>query len=128
MKAAASSVALARTRGHRRCPAHADGLGPADRGEGGHYLVGVKDNQPRLHAAVAAYVSDAQTTARSATTVDRRRGRTEIRLRHASTRLSAYLRRYFGFPRLGQVKGPRSRVRCATARARTRRAATSSPV
>jgi hypothetical protein len=35
--------------------------------------------------------------------VERRRGRTEIRLLHASTRLTTYLRRYFGFPRLGQV-------------------------
>jgi predicted transposase YbfD/YdcC len=70
---------------------------------GGHYLFWVKDNQPRLHAEVAAYFTDAQATARSATTVDRRRGRTEIRMLHASTRLSAYLTRYFGFPRLGQV-------------------------
>jgi predicted transposase YbfD/YdcC len=71
--------------------------------KGGHYLFCVKDNQPRLHAELAAYFTDAQATARSATTVDQRRGRTELRTVHASTRLTAYLTRYFGFPRLGQV-------------------------
>lgn len=58
----------------------------------------LRDTPPRLHAAVAAYVSDAQATVRSATTVERRRGRTEIRTVHASPRLSASLTRYFGFP------------------------------
>jgi predicted transposase YbfD/YdcC len=84
---------------------------------GGHDLFCVKDNQPRLHAEVAAYfcdACDAQATARSATTVDRRRGRTERRSArctpHAYTRLTADLTRYFGFPRLGPN---RARTRAA---------------
>lgn len=70
---------------------------------GGDYLLCVKGNQGRLYEELAAYFADPQATARSATTLDRRRGRTETRTLHASTRLSAYLTRYFAFPRLGQV-------------------------
>jgi len=70
---------------------------------GGAYLLIVKDNHPRLRAELAAYFSDPQATARSATTLDRRRGRTETRTLHVTTRLTTYLARYFAFPRLGQV-------------------------
>lgn len=70
---------------------------------GGHYLLVVKDNQERLHAELAAYFTDPRATARSAETIDRRRGRVETRTLHASARLSAYLMTYFAFPRLGQV-------------------------
>jgi predicted transposase YbfD/YdcC len=67
------------------------------------YLFTVKDNQPRLRAALAAYFTDQQATARLATTVDRRRGRTETRTLLASTRLNAYLRAYFPFPGIAQI-------------------------
>jgi predicted transposase YbfD/YdcC len=70
---------------------------------GGAYLLGVKGNQPRLYEEIAFYFADPHATARQATTVARRRGRTETRTLHVTTRLNAYLRRYFGFPRLGQV-------------------------
>lgn len=70
---------------------------------GGDYLLCVKGNQGRLYEELVAYFDDPQATARSATTIDRRRGRTETRTLHASTRLNAYLTRYFAFPRLGQV-------------------------
>src|SRR5256885_15473032 len=53
------------------------------------YLLTVKDNQPRLRAERAAYFTDQQATARLATTVERRRGRTETRTLLASTRLNA---------------------------------------
>ena len=67
------------------------------------YLLTVKDNQPRLRAELAAYFADRQATARVATTVDRRRGRTETRTVQASTRLNAYLRAYFPFPGIAQI-------------------------
>jgi predicted transposase YbfD/YdcC len=67
------------------------------------YLLTVKDNQPRLRAELAAYFTDQQATARMATTVDRRRGRTETRTLRASTRLNAYLRAYFPFPGIAQI-------------------------
>jgi predicted transposase YbfD/YdcC len=70
---------------------------------GGDYLLCVKGNQGRLYEELAAYFADPHATARSATTTDRRRGRTETRTLHASTRLNAYLTDYFAFPRLGQV-------------------------
>jgi len=70
---------------------------------GGTYLLTVKDNQPRLHAALAASVADAQATRRTAQTIDRHRGRTETRTLSASTRLNAYLRAYFPFPCIAQI-------------------------
>jgi len=70
---------------------------------GGHYLLVVKDNQERLHADLVAYFADPHATARSAHTVDRRRGRVETRIVHASARLSTYLMTYFAFPQLHQV-------------------------
>lgn len=66
------------------------------------YLFTVKDNQPRRRAELAAYCADRQATARVASTVDRRRGRTETRPLRASTRLNAYLRAYFPFPGIAQ--------------------------
>jgi predicted transposase YbfD/YdcC len=71
--------------------------------KGGAYLFTVKDNQPRLHAELAAYFADPQATMRTAQTIDRRRGRTETRTLAASTRLNAYLRAYFPFPRIAQI-------------------------
>jgi predicted transposase YbfD/YdcC len=62
------------------------------------YLLTLKDNQPRLRAELAASFTDQQATARMATTVDRRRGRTETRTLLASTRLNAYRRASFPFP------------------------------
>jgi predicted transposase YbfD/YdcC len=70
---------------------------------GAAYLFTVKDNQPRLHAELAAYFADPQATARTAQTIDRRRGRTETRTLAASTRLNAYLRTYFAFPGIAQI-------------------------
>lgn len=67
------------------------------------YLLVVKDNQPRLHAELEAYFADPRATARSATTTDRCRGRTETRTLHATTRLSAYRAEYFPVPRIAQV-------------------------
>lgn len=70
---------------------------------GGAYLLTVKDNQPRLQAELAAYFADPHATMRTAQTIDRRRGRTETRTLSASTRLNAYLRTYFPFPRIAQI-------------------------
>jgi len=70
---------------------------------GGAYLFTVKDNQPRLHAELAAYFGDPHATRRTAQTIDRRRGRTATRTLAASTRLTDYLRTYVPFPRIAQV-------------------------
>ncbi len=71
--------------------------------QGGAYLFTVKDNQPRLHAELAAYFADPHATARTAQTIDRRRGRAETRTLAVSTRLNAYLRTYFPFPGIAQI-------------------------
>lgn len=70
---------------------------------GATYLFTLKDNQPRLHAEVAAYFADPRATMRTAQTIDRRRGRTETRTLCASTRLNDYLRTYFPFPGIAQI-------------------------
>jgi predicted transposase YbfD/YdcC len=70
---------------------------------GGAYVLTVKDNQPRLHAELAAYFADPRATMRTAQTIDRRRGRTETRTLCASTRLNDYLRAYFPFPGIAQI-------------------------
>jgi len=67
------------------------------------YLLVVKANQPTLYAECAAYFSDATARVGRATTVDRRRGRTETRTLYVTTRLSAHLTRYSRFPRIRQV-------------------------
>jgi predicted transposase YbfD/YdcC len=84
------------------------------------YLLTVKDNQPRLRAELVAYFADQQATARLASTVDRRRGRTETRTLLASTRLNAYLRAYFPFPGIAQIAQLTRTVRTgATTRSET---------
>src|SRR5438105_1906733 len=70
---------------------------------GAAYLFTVKDNQLRLHAELAAYCADPHATARTAQSIDRRRGRTKTRTLAASTRLNAYLRAYFPFPGSAQI-------------------------
>jgi predicted transposase YbfD/YdcC len=70
---------------------------------GASYILCVKGNQPRLYAELACYFDDPRATAVSATTIDRRRGRTDTRTLHVTTRLSAYLARYCAFPCLRQV-------------------------
>lgn len=67
------------------------------------YLLVVKGNQPTLYAECAAYFSDATARVGRATTVDRRRGRTETRTLYATTHLNAHLMRYSALPRLRQV-------------------------
>lgn len=67
------------------------------------YLLVVKANQPTLYAECAAYFSDPTARVDRATTVDRRRGRSETRTLYATTRLNAHLTRYSRFPRIRQV-------------------------
>lgn len=67
------------------------------------YLLVVKGNQPTLYAECAAYFSDPQARVRRATTVDRRRGRTETRTLYVTGRLSAHLRRHSSLPHIQQV-------------------------
>lgn len=78
-------------------------LAPCIRACGGHYLFTVKDDQPRLRAALVAYFNDPRATARTAQTYDHRRGQDETRTLHASSSLNAYLRRYVPFPHLAQI-------------------------
>jgi predicted transposase YbfD/YdcC len=67
------------------------------------YLLVVKGNQPTLYAECAAYFSDPTARVGRATTVDRRRGRTETRTLYATTHLNAHLTRYSAFPRIAQL-------------------------
>ena len=55
---------------------------------GASYILCVKGNQPRLYAELACYFDEPQATAVSATTIDRRRGRTETRTLHVRARLT----------------------------------------
>lgn len=67
------------------------------------YLLVVKGNQPTLYAECAAYFSTPTARVRRATTVDRRRGRTETRTLYATTRLNAHLTHYASLPHIRQV-------------------------
>jgi len=67
------------------------------------YLLVVKGNQPTLYAECAAYFSDPTARVGRATTLDRRRGRSETRTLYTTTRLNAHLRRYTAVPHIRQV-------------------------
>jgi len=67
------------------------------------YLLVVKGNQPTLYAECAAYFSDPTARVGRATTVDRRRGRTETRTLYVTTCLNTHLRRYATVPHMRQV-------------------------
>jgi predicted transposase YbfD/YdcC len=69
----------------------------------GDYLLVVKRNQETLYTECAAYFSDPTARVRRATTIDRRRGRTETRTLYTTTHLNAHLTRYSRFPGIGQV-------------------------
>ncbi len=57
----------------------------------GDSLLTVKGNQPTLYADLATYFADPQARYLQAETVDRRRGRTEVRTLKVSTEMNAYL-------------------------------------
>ena len=71
--------------------------------QGADYLLVVKANQPTLYAECAAYFSDARARVGRATTIDRRRGRTETRTLYVTTHLNAHLMRYSAVPHIRQV-------------------------
>jgi predicted transposase YbfD/YdcC len=64
-------------------------------------LVTVKGNQPTLYADLATYVADPDAQYEQAETIDRRRGRTEVRSIKVSTEMNAYLAATW--PHVGQV-------------------------
>jgi predicted transposase YbfD/YdcC len=69
--------------------------------QGGDYLLCVKGNQPTLYADIAlAFADPATACSRPTTTLDRRRGRTEVRSLRTTTDLNAYLS---VLPDIGQV-------------------------
>lgn len=57
----------------------------------------VKGNQPTLYADLATYFADPQARYLQAETVDRRRGRVEVRTIKVSTEMNAYLAPYWPF-------------------------------
>jgi predicted transposase YbfD/YdcC len=69
--------------------------------QGGDYLLRVKGNQPTLCDDIAlAFVDPATPTSKLTTTIDRRRGRTDMRSLRTTTALNAYLT---SMPGVGQV-------------------------
>lgn len=58
---------------------------------GGHYLLPVKGNTPRLHTDLENYFSDPTGTWEEATTRDRHRGRTEARRLRVTSELAGHL-------------------------------------
>lgn len=64
-------------------------------------LLTVKGNQPTLYADLATYFADPDAQYQPAETIDRRRGRTEVRSIKVSTEMNAYLAA--SWPHLGQV-------------------------
>jgi len=73
-------------------------------------LLVVKRNQPTLSDECAAFFSDPTARGGRATTLDRRRGRTETRTLYGTTQLNAHLMRYSAFPHIRQVACLRSVV------------------
>ena len=69
--------------------------------QGGDYLLCVKGNQPTLYDDIAlAFADPAMRCSRSTSTIDRRRGRTEVRRLRTTTDLNRYLT---SMPQVGQV-------------------------
>lgn len=58
---------------------------------GAHTVLTVKGNQPTLDADLATYFADPQARSLHAETVDRRRGRTEVRRINGRTEMNSYL-------------------------------------
>lgn len=81
------------------CAQTAQGIGAQE----ADYLLVVKGNQPTLYAECAAYFSDPTARVGRATTVDRRRGRTETRTLYVTVCLNAHLTRYASVPHIRQV-------------------------
>lgn len=77
-------------------PPFAQGL----RDAGAHYLLCVKGNQTALHADLIDYFADPAAQCTTATTVERRKGRTERRTIRVSTELVPHIER---FPAVAQV-------------------------
>lgn len=75
----------------------------AIRAQGGHVVLTVKDNQPTLAADLAALFTDPLTRVQQAQTVDRHRGRSEIRRIWVSPDLTAYLATQSPWPEIAQV-------------------------
>ncbi len=80
---------------------------------GGEVVLTVKDNQPTLAADLALFFADLPTPARHAQTVDRRRGRQEIRDLWVSSDLATYLATHSRWPGIAQVGCLRRRVTVA---------------
>jgi predicted transposase YbfD/YdcC len=68
--------------------------------QGAHYLLGIKENQPRLYADLVAYFADPDAETTQARTRDRQHGRIEARTLRTSTELAAYLT---SFPAVAQA-------------------------
>ncbi|MGH2345701.1 MAG: ISAs1 family transposase [Chloroflexota bacterium] len=69
--------------------------------QGGDYLLCVKGNQPTLYTDIAlAFADPATPCSPSTSTIDRRRGRTEVRCLRITTALNSHLT---ALPRVGQV-------------------------
>jgi predicted transposase YbfD/YdcC len=69
--------------------------------QGGDYLLCVKGNQPTLYGDIAlAFADPATRCSQPVSTIDRRRGRTEVRSLRTTTGLNAYLTT---LPQVGQV-------------------------
>jgi predicted transposase YbfD/YdcC len=79
--------------------------------QGGEYLLCVKGNQPTLYDDIAlAFADPATPTSKRSVTIDRRRGRTEVRSLRTTTALNSYLTTW---PQVGQVAALTRIVRSA---------------
>lgn len=83
----------------------------AIRAQGGEVLLTVKDNQPTLAADLALLFADPRTATTQAQTLDRHRGRHEVRQIRVSSDLTAYLAACSPWPDIAQVA---QLTRCVT--------------
>src|SRR5215472_17249064 len=70
----------------------------------GYYLLSVKENQPTLYNDVQTYFNDPEACYEQTQTIDRRKGRLEVRQIRVTTSMNAYLDGWPGLAQVAQLK------------------------
>jgi predicted transposase YbfD/YdcC len=70
----------------------------------GYYLLTVKENQPTLYDDLQTYFSDPEACYEQAQTIDRHKGRLEVRQIRVTTSMNAYLACWPGLAQVAQLK------------------------
>jgi predicted transposase YbfD/YdcC len=70
----------------------------------GYYLLTVKENQPTLYTDLQTYFSDPEASCEQEQTIDRHKGRLEVRQIRVTTLMNAYLACWPGLAQVAQLK------------------------